>query len=141
MSYFQNPFAAEYQGAWLLDDRQYSPTFLAPRNFGRGDENVIAYGVQSTYDLSGNDADGNANRYLKIRYALNGNFLNWNELTIDLTAGSALTPEQIVTTLNASSTFATFFTATFNKPYIFGTNDYTEKRRYKNAFLYCEWSS
>lgn len=132
MTYFQNPFAADFHGVWVTEDRQYSPTFSCPRNTGRGDDIVSAFGeptgnVPRTYNLSGNDADGNSHAVLNIRYALDGKFNDWHDMSVDLTddtglsftaVAAAMLPSQIVEILNAHGTFSTFFTAslgTWNK--------------------------
>lgn len=127
MTYFQNPFTAEFRGTWVLEDRQFSPTFICPQNYGRGDDLVCAWGEPSgtaasprTYDLSGNDADGDAHATLHIRYAMDGKFVDWHQLSIDITddtnvdftaVPAAMLSSQIVAILNAHSTFSTFFTA------------------------------
>lgn len=128
MTYFQNPFHSDFMGNWVIDDRNYAPTFKCPLNSGRGDEIVTAWeqptgsgGTPRTYDLSGNDSEGNDKSMLVIRFAL-GNFLNWSTLTVDLTSNTnaALVPaptaaairaDEIRDILNAEPTFAQLFEA------------------------------
>ena len=113
MTFFQNPFAKEFQGYWLLGDRQHSLTFRVPVNAGRGPKLVTAWN-EPTYDLSGNDADGNSADTLVMRFSLRGE-ARWAELSIDITSGasssSAVTSEEIVSALNSDATFADRFTA------------------------------
>ena len=119
MSFFQNLFAAEFIGNWVLGDRQHSPSFKCPRNAGRSDEYVVAWN-QGPYDLSGNDSDGNTSADLNIVFALSqGDYKNWATITIDVAAGaassSAVTAIEIATALNADAQFAGFFDAIIEK--------------------------
>ena len=118
MSFFLNPFSAEFKGVWNLGDRQHSPEFKVPPNAGRGDSMVIAWN-QPPYDLSGNDADGNNNKDLRIVFAIDGEFNEWVERTIDITvtaaSASAVTGPNIVTDLNNDTTFSSFFVAELTK--------------------------
>lgn len=113
MTFFQNPFAKEFQGYWVLGDRQHSLTFKVPVNAGRGPKLVTAWN-EPTYDLSGNDADGNSADTLVMRFSLRGE-ARWAELSIDIASGaassSAVTSEEIVSALNGNATFADRFTA------------------------------
>lgn len=116
MSFFQNVFASDFEGNWVLGDRQHSPKFVCPHNFGRGDEIVAAWQV-GPYDLSGNDGDGNAKSTLNIVYALREP-KNWATLSINI-AGStpaATTAEEIVATLNNNASFVERFSANY-EPY------------------------
>lgn len=132
MTYFQNPFASEFRGNWVLGDRQYSLTFSCPANTGRSDELIAAWkepiGLSNSYyyNLSGNDADGNSTNILVIRISISGDFKNWNNLEIDLTDNSnanlspapnasSITPSQIVQILNANPTFSSYFVANLEK--------------------------
>lgn len=133
MTYFQNPFNSDFYGNWVLDDRAHHPTFICPRNAGRGDEMVTAWaeptggpGTPRTYDLSGNDADSNAHDTLNIRFAIGNGFLDWVDLAIDITdntnAGLSPAPvaasmrvDQIVSILNAHPTFQGYFEAAFGQ--------------------------
>jgi hypothetical protein len=130
MTYFQNPFNSDFYGNWVIDDRAHHPTFVCPRNAGRGDDMVAAWAEPTggpdsprTYNLSGTDADTNNHDTLNIRFAMNQNdFLDWIDLAIDLTdntnagltpapVASAMRVSQIVAILNAHPTFQAYFTA------------------------------
>lgn len=125
MTYFQNPFAAEFRGSWTLGDRQHSLTFVCPQNSGRSDEVVTTWNNPElgVYDLSGNDLDGNSKNILAIRIFINE---IWANLEIDLTDNtqaqldpepiiSAMKPNQIVSILNKNSSFASYFVAGLEK--------------------------
>jgi len=113
MSFFQNVFTGDFEGNWVLGDRQHSPKFVVKRNAGRGDEKVSAW-AEGPYDLSGNDADGTSCDTLAIVYALT-NPKNWATLAVDITtqaaSAAAATPEEVVASLNANTTFAERFIA------------------------------
>jgi hypothetical protein len=132
MTYFQNPFASEFRGNWVLGDRQHSLTFSCPANTGRSDELIAAWkepiGLSNSYyyDLSGNDADGNSKNILVIRVSVSGDFKNWNSLEINLTENSnanlnpapnssSMSPSQIVQILNANPTFSSYFVANLER--------------------------
>jgi hypothetical protein len=114
MSWFQNPFFEEYRGNWVLGDRQQSPTFICPRNAGRGEELVVSWNIPA-YDFTGNDADGNPTLSLRIRTAFNTNIRQWAEMNVTGTAptllANATTADEVVTALNSDETFAGMFTA------------------------------
>lgn len=109
MSFFMNVFDSDFEGNLLLSDRHHIPKFVCRRNAGRGKELVAAWN-KGPYDLSGNDADGNAERYLKVTFCLYDT-KNWATIQVDLTTGAALTPQEIVSTLNADTLFAERFNA------------------------------
>lgn len=113
--FFQNPFASEFIGNWLLGDRQYVLEFRCPRNAGRGDEIVYVWGL-SPYNLAGVDSDGNSKDVLTVVFALNDP-KNWIELPITIVAASlaAVTPEEIVSSLTASPLFNDFFTVSLDR--------------------------
>lgn len=115
MSFYQNPFNADFIGTWVLGDRQYSPDFRVPRNAGRGDEVVISW-AYGPYDLSGNDADGNAKSNLVISFAIN-DFKNWADVSINISGATpaATTATEVAAILQANSTFNDYFTATSYK--------------------------
>lgn len=115
MPYFLNLLPYDFEGNWLLDDRRYVPKYVVPRNAGRGDEQVIAW-AEPTYDLSGNDADGNSKAVLTIVFALN-DFKNWAEVPITISGSSlsAITAAEVVTSLSGNASFAGFFTAYTDK--------------------------
>lgn len=113
MSFFQNVFASDFEGNWVLGDRQHIPKFVCPHNAGRGDEIVAAWEV-GPYNLAGNDASGNSKANLVIVYALR-EFKNWASLSVAI-AGSTpatTTAAEIVTLLNADATFAERFEASY----------------------------
>lgn len=119
MSFFQNPFTADFHGNWVLADRKQILRFDCPRNNGRGDDLVVAWN-EGPYDLSGNDVDGNSRDTLVIALSLDADlFKNWANLSIDITAGaavaSAVTAAEIVTALNNNEQFASFFVASLGK--------------------------
>lgn len=112
--YFQNPFSQEFQGFLVLSDRQYNVTFKCPGNAGRGEDILTSWGTPP-YNMSGNDGDGVATTNLTINYAYDPSFKFYSSLTINVATGasssSAVTPNEIVTNLNANATFASLFTA------------------------------
>jgi hypothetical protein len=111
--FFQNPFNVEFIGTWLLGDRQYSQNFKCAPNAGRGD-NIVTSWSQSPFDLSGVDADASARRNLTIIFAFNNElYKNWSTVTVDIggTTLAATTASEIVTLLNANTTFSTYFLA------------------------------
>jgi hypothetical protein len=130
MAYFQNPFPSEFRGNWVLGDRQYSLTFVCPPNVGRSEVLISAWnqpsGTPETYDLSGNDSDGDSKAVLNLRMSVSGTFDHWANISVDLTdntyaslspspTASAMLPSQIVQILNANPTFSSFFTASLSK--------------------------
>lgn len=112
MPFYQNPFTADFEGNWLLGDRQHIPKYVVSGNKGRGDEFVTVH-AEGPYDLSGNDVDSNAKAVLNIEYALH-DFKKWASLAVTISASSlaATTPEEVATSLNNNDTFAGLFTAT-----------------------------
>lgn len=116
MSWFQNPFFEDYRGNWVLGDRQHAPTFICPRNAGRGEELVVSWNLPAPlYDFSINDADGNARGTLQIRTAFNTNVRQWATMNVTGAAATLLaaatTSDEVVTALNSDVNFATMFTA------------------------------
>lgn len=124
MSFFQNPFVAEFRGSWVLSDRQHSLTFSCPGNSGRSEEMVTCWNKPSDgiYDLSANDADGNPTNILNIRMTINGGFKDWSTISIDLTdnsnaslnpapVDSSISPYQIISILNSDPIFKSYFVA------------------------------
>lgn len=129
MTYFQNLFTADFEGNWLLADRHHIPKFVCPRNAGRGDEVVIAWS-DAPYNLTGNDSDStNSKDTLEIVFALN-NQKNWSTIAVDITAtaatASAVTSEEIVSALNADSSFNNWFIAELGPS--LETSGYNSKR-------------
>lgn len=117
MSFFQNPFPDEYRGNWLLGDRHHIPAYVLPPNLGRGKEIIYSW-TQAPYNLSGNDTDGNATKYLNINYCLY-NFKNWGTMQIDLTTNcvtnTAVQAQEAVAALLANSLFAERFKADYGE--------------------------
>lgn len=117
MSFFQNVFASDFEGNWVLGDRQHVPKFVVPQNTGRGNEYIVAW-TQGPYDLSGNDSDGtNTSDTLEIMYALREP-KNWAEISVDIMSGaddtSAVTASEVVIALNDATLFAERFTASLS---------------------------
>lgn len=117
--FFQNPFASDYMGSWPLGDRQYSISFKCPINSGRSDAWVTSWEKPTpTFDLSGNDPDGNPIDTLTIVFAHNTDlFKNWATLAVDIGGAAVATTSvnEIVANLNADATFASYFTAEASK--------------------------
>lgn len=117
MPFFQNPLPDDFESNLVLGDRHHIPKFVVKGNAGRGKEIVYAWAT-SPYNLSGNDGDGNARKYLKINYCLH-NFKNWGTMTIDVTAGAAsaaaVKAEEVVAALQADTLFAERFVADYGQ--------------------------
>lgn len=116
MSFFQNPFNHQFLGVWVLGDRHQNLDFECPANAGRGDSVVSAWS-EGSYDMSGNDTDGNSELDLQMSLAIDSVFNNWVTISVTLTPGdsSAVLASEIVTDLNADSTFSTYFEASLGK--------------------------
>ncbi len=116
MPFFQNVFTADFEGNWVLGDRQHCPKFVCRRNSGRGDENVSAW-KQGPYNLNINDASSVSRNNLTIWYALR-DFKNWASMTINVASGAAVatavTPDEIIGNLNSNSLFSERFVASSN---------------------------
>jgi len=118
MSYFQNPFATEFRGSWILGDISDNLSFTCPANAGRGDDIIVSW-ADGPFDLSGNDADGNISKTLNFRFSTSSlNYENWSLLAVDITtlasSSASTTHAEIVNSLNANAAFATWFTAELN---------------------------
>ena len=114
MTFFQNLFAQDFEGNWLLGDRHHIPKFVCPKNTGRGDELVTVWN-EGPYDLTGQDADGTVDSdLLDITFALHEP-KNWATIQVDVGAGAAVaaavTPQEVVTNLNDHTLFSERFTA------------------------------
>lgn len=114
MTFFQNLFAQDFEGNWLLGDRHHIPKFVCPKNTGRGDELVTVWN-EGPYDLTGQDADGTVDSdLLDITFALHEP-KNWATIQVDVGAGAAVaaavTPQEVVTNLNAHTLFSERFSA------------------------------
>ena len=116
MSFFQNPFVDDFDGNWVLADRQHIPKWTVRGNAGRGKEIAYAW-KQAPYDLSGNDSAGNSSAILNISFSLHGNN-NWANLAIDVTAGAAsaaaVTASEVAAALMANTVFAGYFSASID---------------------------
>ena len=128
MTWFMNPFANDFWGVWVIDDRAHHPTFPCPSNAGRGDNIVCAWGeptgTPETYDLSGNDGDGNTTAVLTFQYSLDSAHMQWIQYGVDITddtnleytiLAAAVRPIQIVDVLNADTFFASYFEASLGR--------------------------
>lgn len=133
MTFFQNPFAVEFRGNWVLGDRKLSLTFDCPQNTGRGPQIVQSYGLPP-FNLSGNDVDGNPTKDLNINFALDSNsFKNWATISVDMTTATgtvttAVTIAKIVASLNANTKFAAYFTASQKENWVLITQKLSETR-------------
>lgn len=136
MSFFQNVFTNDFEGSWVISDRQYSPTFKVPRNAGRGDDRIVVWS-DAPYNLNGNDADGNAKNVLHLHFTL-GDFRLWQDLNCTITATdlTSVQPHEIVAALNAITEFSDRFVASITNydlyngsgtPY--ANRDFTKKPR------------
>lgn len=144
MSYFQNPFSSEFRGSWVLGDRQHSLTFSCPANTGRSDELISAWNEPlNTYDLSGNDLDGNSKNILTIRFTANSGAF-WSNMELDLTdnanagldpapVSSQMRPSQILSILNSNPSFNSYFTAVLDKFESGKNNRIVIKQKFSNA--------
>ncbi|RDJ35611.1 MAG: hypothetical protein DWQ19_12400 [Crenarchaeota archaeon] len=115
MTYFQNVFADEFNSAiGPIGDRQLNQGWKCPPNTGRGRDLVITWATP-TFDLSGNDSDGNSKANLTIRVSNNDGQDLWGELVVDVRTGadsaSAVTVAEVVSLLNADTNFSGWFTA------------------------------
>lgn len=118
MTYFMNPFCAEFRGHWVLGDRQHVPTFICPAHGGRGPDIFVAENA-GPFNMSGNDSDGNSADTLTIYYTLHSPFDRWASLAIDVTteasSTSAVKDVEIINSLNSNSNFSAWFTASQNQ--------------------------
>jgi archaellum component FlaG (FlaF/FlaG flagellin family) len=115
MPFFQNPFPEEFRGNWLLADRQHIPSFVCKSNAGRGPEAVFSW-VLAPYNLTGNDASGNAKNVLTLSFALNsgsGTFTNWGDISVTLAGATAtaILASEVCASLNADANFSSWFVA------------------------------
>lgn len=107
MSFYQNPFDADFQQSWVLGDRQYSINFKCPRNKNGGDL-MVAWNLEP-YDLS-------SATDLTLHYAFDRDFKNWASLTIDVSGAtaSATKASEVMDALNGDPTFADYWTASLD---------------------------
>lgn len=103
MAFFQNLFNQEFQGNWVLGDRQHSLTFKCPPN------------VSSDYHLSYNEGpwDLSSENILTLNYAWDVNFKNYASLSIDVAGITAnnTKPNEVAAALNSNSIFSEMFVA------------------------------
>lgn len=101
MAYFQNVFNTEFVGALLLSDRQYSPDFRIRGNVNTS-FNMVNW-VDGPFNTVGNTK-------FAIRFSQDGG-LNYGNIAVTLTSGTAQTAHDIVADLNLNANFAGLFTA------------------------------
>lgn len=103
MAFFQNLFNQEFQGNWVIGDRQYSLTFKCPPN--------VSADYQMTYNFG--PWDLSSENILTLNYAWDSNFKNYVALSINVTGAdpSNTTPSEVATALNSNSIFAEMFLA------------------------------
>lgn len=112
MAFFQNLFNQEFQGNWVIGDRQYSMTFKCPPN--KNGDIQIAYNA-GPWDLSSDSV-------LTINYAWDVNFKNYSSLSIDIAGSnpSSTTASEVASKLNANEIFSSMFEAGMNNKQIEG---------------------
>lgn len=112
MTFFQNPFAEDFEGNWVLADRAQIPKFVVGCNKGRGQEVASSFATFPV-DLSGNDSAGASSATLNISFSMN-NTNSWVDLAIDVTSTAsstaAVTAQEIASALRADGTFSSYFT-------------------------------
>ena len=118
MSFYQNPFFEEFRGTLPTGDRASVKPYVVKGNAGRSFNSISAFKpplLNNTYDLSGNDSNGDANGNLVIKFAYR-NFQMFMTLTVDITGAvpASTTPSEIVSKLNLDSMFSTYFSASLN---------------------------
>ena len=110
MSYYLNPFFADYIGNMVLADRKQVIEFKCPGNFGRGEDFVIVWN-EGPYNVA------SPNNHLGIQVAIDNDFRNWVELVFDLSLGTyangntAATANEIAAYLTSCSQFSGYFMA------------------------------
>src|SRR4051812_14765485 len=105
MSFYMNPFAIEYRGSICLGhEGKEALTFSVPANKNRS-EYMESYAFEP-YDLSSFGT-------FTINYAYDPNFKNYSSLGISVAGGTAAATlaSEVVTALNANTTFADLFVA------------------------------
>lgn len=116
MAFFQNPFFEEFRGTWPLGDRSSAIPMVILGNAGRNFDLIAAFNspVNSVYDLSGNDSNGDAKSNLSIRFAYR-DFSRFVTLSIDVsgTDPANTTISEIINNLNGDELFSTYFTASW----------------------------
>ncbi len=120
MPYFQNPFNVNFLGVMCLSDRQYNITFKVGANRNTS-TNMVSW-APGPYALTG------TNKFA-IRWSADGG-RNYATISFTLTAGSAVSADQVVTDMNANANFAAVFTAS-----VFETNRIRIVSDIKNEFF------
>lgn len=103
MAFFQNLFNQEFQGNWVLGDRNYSLTFKCPSNVSS--DYQVAYNF-GPWDLSSANV-------LNLNYAWDIDFKNYASLPINISGPnpSSTTPSEAAQALNSNSIFSEMFVA------------------------------
>jgi hypothetical protein len=111
MAFFQNLFNQEFQGNWVMGDRQYSITFKCPANTSM--DYQMAYN-NGPWDLS-------SENILTLNYAWDVNFKNYAALPINISGSdpSNTTFSEVTFALNSNSIFAEMFVAESKNSTIF----------------------
>lgn len=118
MAFFQNPFFEEFRGTLPTGDRSSMKPYVVKGNAGRSFNSISAFKpplLNNTYDLSGNDSNGDANGNLIIKFAYR-DFRMFMTLTVDVTGvvDASTTPTEIVNKLNLDPMFSTYFSASLD---------------------------
>lgn len=111
MSYFQNLTDAAFRGSFPLGDRQYAIDYLIGPNVNQSD-NMVTWN-SGPYDLT---TDGGV---LTIGYApWENDYKFYSYLAIDVTGSdpSATTAQEVITILNANTTFNSMFVTSVFTP-------------------------
>lgn len=133
MSFYQNPFDADFIQSWVLSDRQYSIDFKCPRNKNNND--LMLSWNNGPYDFSSVNT-------LTLYYAFDRDFKNWAALAINVVGDtpSATTTIEVMDALNANSIFADYFIAGLESP-ARGTRELSDRviirtKKPKHAFKF-----
>jgi hypothetical protein len=118
MAFFQNPFFEEFRGTLPTGDRSSIKPYVVKGNAGRSFNSISAFKpplLNNTYNLAGNDSNGDANGNLVIKFAYR-DFRLFMTLTVDITGAvhASTTPTEIVSNLNLDPMFSTYFVASLS---------------------------
>ena len=118
MAFFQNPFFEEFRGTLPTGDRSSIKPYIVKGNAGRSFNSISAFKpplLNNTYNLAGNDSNGDANGNLVIKFAYR-DFRMFMTLTVDITGvvPASTTPTEIVGKLNLDPMFSTYFAASLS---------------------------
>lgn len=102
--FYQNPFDQEFQGYLQVVDKRAAITYVVPANVNKSDAQ-LAWNI-GPYDLS-------TDTTLTINYAHDNSPKNWAALAINVAGATpaATTALEVVTILNANTTFSEMFLA------------------------------